>query len=174
MRDSPVTTRDDDNPVVITRCYRSANKVATPKSVWGCRSWSRPTTPPPRHPAPHPPPWSTILHRWRSPRAPQPLSLPLAPQPPPPCPAPSSPHPEKMECKEVSKFILENCMKIKRLPCLSESISTHQRRVHVFHYLYSSATGSITTLKKGAHRPRPTLSSEELLHDTLQLFPHPV
>jgi hypothetical protein len=28
-----------------------------------------------------------------------------------------------MECKEVSKFILENGMKIKRLPRLSESIS---------------------------------------------------
>jgi hypothetical protein len=28
-----------------------------------------------------------------------------------------------MECKEVNKFILENGMKIKRLPCLSRSRS---------------------------------------------------
>jgi hypothetical protein len=38
MRDSPVATRDDDNPVVITRRYRRANEVATPKSVCGCGS----------------------------------------------------------------------------------------------------------------------------------------
>jgi hypothetical protein len=38
MRDSPVVTRDDDNPVVITRHYRRANEVATPKLVCGCRS----------------------------------------------------------------------------------------------------------------------------------------
>jgi hypothetical protein len=33
MRDSPITTRADDNSVVITRHYRRANEVATPKSV---------------------------------------------------------------------------------------------------------------------------------------------
>jgi hypothetical protein len=33
MRDSPVATRDDDNPVVIMRCYRRANEVDTTKSV---------------------------------------------------------------------------------------------------------------------------------------------
>jgi hypothetical protein len=36
------------------------------------------------------------------------------------------------------------------------------------------ATASTTTLKKGVRRPCPTLSSEELLHDTLQPFRHPV
>jgi hypothetical protein len=33
MRDSPVTTRDDANPVVIMKRYRRANEVATPKSM---------------------------------------------------------------------------------------------------------------------------------------------
>jgi hypothetical protein len=31
MRDSTVTTRDDDNLVVITRSYRMANEVDPPK-----------------------------------------------------------------------------------------------------------------------------------------------
>jgi hypothetical protein len=38
MRDSPVATRDDDNPVVNMRHYRRVNEVAPPKSVCGCRS----------------------------------------------------------------------------------------------------------------------------------------
>jgi hypothetical protein len=38
MRDSPIATRDNDNPVVIMRRYMRANEVATPKSVCGCRS----------------------------------------------------------------------------------------------------------------------------------------
>jgi hypothetical protein len=38
MRDSLIATRDDDNPIVIMRRYRRANKVATPKSVCGCKS----------------------------------------------------------------------------------------------------------------------------------------
>jgi hypothetical protein len=33
MRDPPITTRDDDNYVVIMRCYRTVIEVATPKSV---------------------------------------------------------------------------------------------------------------------------------------------
>jgi hypothetical protein len=33
MRDSPITTRDDDNPVVTMRRYRRANEVATPISM---------------------------------------------------------------------------------------------------------------------------------------------
>jgi hypothetical protein len=33
MRDSPITRRDDDNLVVITRRYRRANEVTTTKLV---------------------------------------------------------------------------------------------------------------------------------------------
>jgi hypothetical protein len=77
----------------------------------------------------------------------------------------------KMECKETNKFILQNGMKITRLPHLSKTVpSTHQRWVDVFHHLRSLATDSTTTLKKGVHRPHPTLSFEELLRDALQLF----
>jgi hypothetical protein len=85
----------------------------------------RRTTP---HPPPHrpPPPRSPVLHRWRCPRAPQHLSLPLGSQPPPPPLAPSSPHPEKWNVKKISKFILENGMKMKRLPPLYESRSIDQ------------------------------------------------
>jgi hypothetical protein len=45
MRNLPITTWDDDNPIFITRCYRRVNEVATPKSVGGCRSRSRLVTP---------------------------------------------------------------------------------------------------------------------------------
>jgi hypothetical protein len=38
MRDSLIATRDDDNPVVITRRYRRVNEVTTPKSMCGCGS----------------------------------------------------------------------------------------------------------------------------------------
>jgi hypothetical protein len=38
MRDSPVVTRDDDNPVVTMRHHRRVNEVAAPKSTCGCGS----------------------------------------------------------------------------------------------------------------------------------------
>jgi hypothetical protein len=33
MRDSPITRRDEGNPVLFTRPYRRANKVASPNLV---------------------------------------------------------------------------------------------------------------------------------------------
>jgi hypothetical protein len=126
MRDSSITRRDDDNPIVIKRRYKRVNEVATPKSVLGCRSRSRPviptpssyspapsswpsfpsscpSSPPPTPPPPPrgpPPPRSPVLCRQRCPRAPQRLSPPPAPQPAPPPPAPSFPRSEKWNVKK--------------------------------------------------------------------------
>jgi hypothetical protein len=122
MRGSPVATRDDDNSVVTMRRYRRANEAATPKLVWGCRSWSRPVTPTPSSSSPTPsscpssssssksyPPPSVV---FLSPEASKSSSNPAASSSS-SCPKLSSSW--KMECKEISKFILQNGMKIKKI-----------------------------------------------------------
>jgi hypothetical protein len=44
MKESRITRRDDDNPVVFVRCYRRANEVASPISAWWCGFWGRSVT----------------------------------------------------------------------------------------------------------------------------------
>jgi hypothetical protein len=138
MRDSPATTRDDDNPVVIMRCYRRTNKVATTKLVWGCGSWSRPVTPIPSsyNPTPSSCP-SSSSSSSSSESYPPPSEMSLSPvafkSSSIPAVSTSSCRPKlsswKMECKEISKFTLENGMKIKILPRLFESKSMDQQKM---------------------------------------------
>jgi hypothetical protein len=80
-----------------------------------------------------------------------------------------------MECKEISKFILQNGIKIIRLPRLSESESLNPPKTGPC-VLSSLLTGycQYYNPEKGVCHPHPTLSSEELLRDTLQPFRHPV
>jgi hypothetical protein len=67
------------------------------------------SAPTPPHATPPPPPRCPVLCCQRC--------------PPPPPPAASCSPPEKMRYKEVSNFILENSLKMKMLPHLSESRS---------------------------------------------------
>jgi hypothetical protein len=86
-----------------------------------------------------------------------------------------------MECKEISKFILQNGMKIKTLPHLFESrsfdplktgpcVSSSQLASYWQYYNPEKGVCRPHPLKKGVRWPRPTLSSEALLRDTLQRF----
>jgi hypothetical protein len=84
----------------------------------------------------------------------------------------------KMQCKEVSKFILENGIKMKRAgevrdvtSSLSESRSMDAPKTGP--RVSSSLLGGnwqYYNPEKGVCHPHTTLSSEELLHDTLQPF----